>query len=83
LQSASSLKERGGVASSRKFDVFLSYAEEDEEFAEEVRTRLVRENLRVFIPSEGKEFAGRGVNARLVLLYLGSIPIKLQLKLYQ
>ncbi len=38
----------------RRFDVFLSYAEEDEEFAEEVRTRLVQENLRVFIPSQGK-----------------------------
>ena len=55
-KSASASKERGGVAKSRKFDVFLSYAEEDEDFAEEVRTRLVRENLRVFIPSEGKGF---------------------------
>ena len=37
-----------------KYDVFLSYAEEDEEFAEEMRSRLINDaNLRVFIPSDG------------------------------
>ena len=44
-----------GGARTTRFDVFLSYAEEDEEFVEELRTRLVQENLRVFIPSEGED----------------------------
>ena len=34
-----------GGARTTRFDVFLSYAEEDEEFVEELRTRLVQENL--------------------------------------
>ena len=38
-----------------KYDVFLSFAQEDEEFAEEVRQRLITQaNLRVFVPSEGQ-----------------------------
>ena len=39
---------------SQRFDVFLSFAEEDQEFAEEVRHRIVSKlKLRVFVPSEG------------------------------
>ena len=39
----------------QKYDVFLSFAQEDEEFAEEVRQRLMTQaNLRVFVPSEGQ-----------------------------
>jgi hypothetical protein len=42
---------------SQQYDVFLSYAEEDWEFAEEMRSRLVREvKLRVFVPSDGEYF---------------------------
>lgn len=38
---------------SQRFDVFLSFAEEDQEFAEEVRHRIVSKlKLRVFVPSE-------------------------------
>ena len=40
---------------SQRFDVFLSYAEEDQDFAEEVRHRIVSKlKLRVFVPSEGE-----------------------------
>lgn len=39
---------------SQRYDVFLSYAEEDKEFAEEMRSRLVGQaKLRVFVPSDG------------------------------
>ena len=39
---------------SQRFDVFLSFAEEDQDFAEEVRHRIVSKlKLRVFVPSEG------------------------------
>jgi hypothetical protein len=42
---------------SQQYDVFLSYAEEDWEFAEEMRSRLVREvKLRVFVPLDGEYF---------------------------
>ena len=40
---------------SQRFDVFLSFAEEDQDFAEEVRHRIVSKlKLRVFVPSEGE-----------------------------
>ena len=39
----------------QQFDVFLSFAEEDERFAEEVRQRLVENtNAKVFVPSSGE-----------------------------
>ena len=39
----------------QRFDVFLSFAEEDQDFAEEVRHRIVSKlKLRVFVPSEGE-----------------------------
>lgn len=39
---------------SKRFDVFLSFAEEDKEFAEEVRHRIISKcKLKVFLPSEG------------------------------
>ena len=39
----------------QRYDVFLSFAQEDEEFAEEVRQRLINQaNLRVFVPGEGQ-----------------------------
>ncbi|XP_064397730.1 myeloid differentiation primary response protein MyD88-like [Halichondria panicea] len=47
---------REDVASlqSHKYDVFLSFAEEDERFAEEVRLRLVENvGVKVFVPSSG------------------------------
>lgn len=38
-----------------RYDVFLSFAEEDERFAEEVRLRLVENTgARVFVPSSGE-----------------------------
>ena len=41
----------------RQFDVFLSFAEEDERFAEEVRLRLVENaGVRVFVPSAGESW---------------------------
>lgn len=40
---------------SQRFDVFLSFAEEDQDFAEEVRHRIVSKlKFRVFVPSEGE-----------------------------
>ena len=40
-----------------QFDVFLSFAEEDQEFAEEVRHRIVSKlKLKVFVPAEGTTF---------------------------
>lgn len=49
------LKKKMELVKTQRFDVFLSYAEEDEEFAEEMRSRLINNlNLRVFIPSEGQ-----------------------------
>lgn len=39
----------------QQYDVFLSFAEEDERFAEEVRQRLVENTkAKVFVPSSGK-----------------------------
>ena len=39
----------------KKYDVFLSYAEEDMEFAEEMRRRLIEHTkLRIFVPSDGR-----------------------------
>lgn len=43
------------IAQNQKFDVFLSYAEEDKEFAEEMRLRLMNHaKLKIFVPSDGK-----------------------------
>ncbi len=43
---------------SQKYDVFLSFAEEDKEFAEEMRRRLISHaKLRVFVPSDGESVA--------------------------
>jgi hypothetical protein len=40
---------------SKQFDVFLSFSREDEEFAEEVRSRLTTQaHMRVFVPSDGE-----------------------------
>lgn len=40
---------------SQRYDVFLSFAQEDEEFAEEVKQRLVTQaSLRVFVPNDGQ-----------------------------
>ena len=40
---------------SQKYDVFLSFAEQDKDFAEEMRRRLVSHaKLRVFVPSDGE-----------------------------
>ena len=40
---------------SKQFDVFLSFSREDEEFAEEVRSRLATQaQMRVFVPSDGE-----------------------------
>ncbi len=36
-----------------RYDVFLSYADEDSEFAKEMMKRLREAHLRVFIPSDG------------------------------
>ena len=59
------LKQKLSMPNRQKFDVFLSYAEEDEEFAEEVRTRLVRDlNLRIFIPSEGRHSGSCSAHAQ-------------------
>ena len=50
---------------SQQYDVFLSYAEEDWEFAEEMRSRLVSQaKLRVFVPSNGKAREGEGLEMR-------------------
>ena len=39
---------------SKRYDIFLSFAIEDREFAEEVKARLqTKKKLRVFMPSEG------------------------------
>lgn len=49
------MKKKQPTRSSYKYDVFLSYAEEDKEFAEEMRERLANTaRLRVFVPSDGK-----------------------------
>ena len=41
----------------QQFDVFLSFAEEDKEFAEEVRHRIVSKlKLKVFVPAEGNVY---------------------------
>jgi hypothetical protein len=47
---------------SKQFDVFLSFSQHDEEFAEEIRTRLTTQaHMRVFVPSDdlmpGKVFS--------------------------
>ena len=42
----------------QRFDVFLSFAEEDQDFAEEVRHRIVSKlKLRVFVPSDGESLS--------------------------
>ena len=37
----------------QRYDIFLSFAQGDRDFAEEVKTRLQTKRLKVFIPSEG------------------------------
>ncbi len=52
---------------SQRYDVFLSFAKEDVEFAEEVRQKLkLKAQLEVFVPSEGQQ--------RLADLSLASQP---------
>ena len=42
------------MVSKQRCDIFLSFAQEDREFAEEVKARLqTKKKLKVFIPSEG------------------------------
>ena len=49
------LEESLAYIQSQQYDVFLSFAKQDEEFAEEVRQKLkLRANLEIFVPSEGQ-----------------------------
>ena len=49
------VEEKKDFVRQQRFDVFLSYAVEDQEFAEEVRDRLMNDvKVKVFVPVEGK-----------------------------
>lgn len=59
---------------SQKYDVFLSYAEEDSEFAEEMRRRLVTHaKLRVFVPSDGETVTRLGLPNEITILTLSKV----------
>eukprot|EP00731_Ephydatia_muelleri_P032850 Em0024g394a len=46
--------EEKTMVSKQRCDIFLSFAQEDREFAEEVKARLqTKKKLKVFVPSEG------------------------------
>ncbi|CAI8056219.1 hypothetical protein GBAR_LOCUS30630 [Geodia barretti] len=54
LQIDNKLQRSLDLVRSKQFDVFLSFSREDEEFAEEVRSRLATQaQMRVFVPSDG------------------------------
>jgi hypothetical protein len=62
LQIDNELQRSLDLVRSKQFDVFLSFSREDEEFAEEVRSRLTTQaHMRVFVPSDdlmpGKVFS--------------------------
>ena len=61
---------------SQRFDVFLSFAEEDQDFAEEVRHRIVSKlKLRVFVPSEGESLVISHVLYHTLSLPQSQLPI--------
>lgn len=56
---------------SQQYDVFLSFAEEDKEFAEEMRSRLVSHaKLRVIVPSDGMSSLASLPNQRMEIPYI-------------
>ena len=49
------LEQKKTFLRTQRYDVFLSFAREDEDFAEEVRQKLIKEaKLKVFVPSDGE-----------------------------